>query len=257
MRNRPLFAYFGHHRCASEWINKLLFAICRILELTIVSVSNSSIFGGNIKKYVKEKHIDWLCYINADFNYIRGLDNLKGFHVIRDPRDIIVSAYFSHLYSHPEANWLANHRKRLKAVSKEEGILLEMKFIKGILQDLQSWNYSYPHILQIKMEDLIENPNEIFTKIFHFLELLDETLPPFRHKSKKIPLEQLLFEIYNNKFSKNAQGRKRGEENIKSHYRKGIVGDWVNHFNEEHIKYFKKNYNDLLIKLKYESGSDW
>ena len=39
----------------------------------------------------------------------RYLDNysneFRGIHLIRDPRDIVVSGYFSHLKTHPENEW--------------------------------------------------------------------------------------------------------------------------------------------------------
>ena len=49
----------------------------------------------------------------------------------------------------------------------------------------------------------------------------------------------------------------RGIEDACSHYRKGVAGDWANHFKPQHKEYFKKNYNDVLLKLGYESTLDW
>jgi sulfotransferase 6B1 len=40
-------------------------------------------------------------------------------------------------------------------------------------------------------------------------------------------------------------------------YRKGIVGDWRNHFSEEHRRVFKQVAGDLLIRLGYENDTDW
>jgi len=73
----------------------------------------------------------------------------------------------------------------------------------------------------------------------------------------KIPIDSLLEYIFQNRFSKQASGRKQGEEDPRSHYRKGVAGDWINYFNQEHRRYFRENYTDLLIKLGYEKGSDW
>lgn len=39
--------------------------------------------------------------------------------------------------------------------------------------------------------------------------------------------------------------------------RKGIHGDWRNHFNERHIADFKRVAGDLLIRLGYEMDTDW
>jgi hypothetical protein len=63
--------------------------------------------------------------------------------------------------------------------------------------------------------------------------------------------------VYQNRFSKLADGRTEGDEDQKSHYRKGLPGDWMDHFNGQHKRYFKEHYNDLLVKLGYEKDNDW
>lgn len=40
-------------------------------------------------------------------------------------------------------------------------------------------------------------------------------------------------------------------------FRKGMIGDWPNHFTKEHKKIFKEVTGDLLIRLGYESNMDW
>jgi Sulfotransferase family len=52
-------------------------------------------------------------------------------------------------------------------------------------------------------------------------------------------------------------GRDNGLEQSRSFYRKGIAGDWVNHFSEADKKVFKELAGDLLIDLRYEKNMDW
>ena len=40
-------------------------------------------------------------------------------------------------------------------------------------------------------------------------------------------------------------------------YRKGIIGDWQNHFTEDHRRVFKRVAGDILIRLGYEKNGDW
>ncbi|HEY1427264.1 MAG TPA: hypothetical protein VGF50_11375, partial [Caulobacteraceae bacterium] len=72
-----------------------------------------------------------------------------------------------------------------------------------------------------------------------------------------MPVEQLLPIIYEHRFSEITQGRSRGDEDAASHYRKGLAGDWRNHFADRHVEHFKARYNDLLIKTGYEASADW
>lgn len=53
-----------------------------------------TMFSHNLKEFVNRERIDCISYVNADFKYVKELDGLRGFHVVRDPRDIVVSAYF-------------------------------------------------------------------------------------------------------------------------------------------------------------------
>jgi len=58
-------------------------------------------------------------------------------------------------------------------------------------------------------------------------------------------------------FEHRSGGRRPGEEAVGDHYRKGIQGDWKNHFTRRVVEEFKKKHNDLLIKAGYESSDDW
>ncbi|MBI4530371.1 MAG: hypothetical protein HY709_02515 [Candidatus Latescibacteria bacterium] len=40
-------------------------------------------------------------------------------------------------------------------------------------------------------------------------------------------------------------------------FRKGVIGDWRNHFSEEHKRVFKELAGQLLIDLGYERDDDW
>ncbi|WP_234571952.1 sulfotransferase domain-containing protein [Rhodohalobacter sp. 614A] len=282
-RIQPLRAYFGHHKCASTWISLILQLVCDELQLTYKSAHAPEVFEYDLNRYLNENHIDFFSYTNANIKHVKKIDNFLGFHVIRDPRDIIVSGYYSHLYSHPIRGWLAlvDHRNKLKELSKEDGLLLEMEFVRDRFEDLYNWDYTQKNVLEMKMEELIRSPYNSILEAMTFLEMVDDSPRikhsiknllitvlnrinaktggwiPYRIKRTKIPAERLLGHIFQKRFSKLSKGRDRGQEDTKSHYRKGISGDWVNHFSQEHIRFFKEEYNDLLIKLGYEKTSAW
>jgi hypothetical protein len=240
-------------------------------------------FNEDFHHSVKKENINFLSFSNANIKMVKKLDILLGFHVIRDPRDIVVSAYFSHLHSHPTTGWplLAEHKEKLEGSSKEEGLFLEIDFCMKEFEDLYNWDYNQPNVLEIKMEDIMISPYETMIDVFSHLKLVDESgslkyrllhsysyalyrlhkkskgILPFIYYREQIPVDVLLGYIYQNRFKQKTQGRKHGEEDVKSHYRKGVAGDWINHLNEKHRKYFKKHYGDLLIKLGYEKTSAW
>jgi lipopolysaccharide transport system ATP-binding protein len=63
--------------------------------------------------------------------------------------------------------------------------------------------------------------------------------------------------VYSSRFEVLAQGRNRGEEDILSHVRKGVAGDWQNHFTPKLKDFFKRRYGKLLVLSGYEKNDQW
>lgn len=291
MKNKTLLTFFGHHKSATGWINSILRMLCFDLNLKHGIVHTPAYFKESLSYFTKANKIDVLSYTNANYKYLKDLENFRGFHIVRDPRDIVISAYFSHIYSHPTKNWkeLNIHRRNLQKVNKDEGLMLEMEFSQQEFAEMYRWEYSGQNILEIKMEDLTSNPYQEWINICVFLDLIDLTpkgyidraiyksaslinnvyrrsrnymplqipILPFSAPIKKTNLFRLKEILDQNSFANKSGNRTQGEENVYSHYRKGVAGDWRNHFSKEHIIFFKNHYNDLLLKLGYESHPNW
>lgn len=278
---RPLLAFMGHHKCATRWVNGILRPVCRELGFRHKVVWHPDMFDHNLSEWVAKYQVDFLSYTNADYHCVQQLQGVRGFHVVRDPRDICISAYFSHLYSHETKNWpeLVEHRRKLKSLSRDAGLMQDMQFIANHMEEMDSWDYDDPNYLQVRMETLTADPYRQFLKIFDFTGILDRRSFTARlsliyslsrrlcRLSKgrfsidgfagKLPAERLLGIIWQNDFANKSGGRRPGQEDSASHYRKGVPGDWRNYFQEQHIYYFKEHYNSLLLKLGYEETPEW
>ncbi len=284
MSRPPLLAFFGHHKCASTWIHNIVDALCAEAGWRLDYLYGEHQFDRNLAAHVERKKLDWISYVNADARHLAGLPALRGFHVVRDPRDLVVSAYFSHLHSHPTHTWpeLVPHREALIACDKTQGLLREIEFSSQFLAHMAGWDYGRPDVLELKQEQFTKDPYRGFLDIFRFLGVLDEShynkrrwLPyltqstvnitqrlaggvqPLRLPRDSIPGERVLGVVYDNRFEKFSGGRGKGKENVKSHYRKGQGGDWINHFEDVHVRAFKERWNDLLLALGYETNADW
>jgi hypothetical protein len=174
---------------------------------------------------------------------------IKACHVIRDPRDIIVSGFFSHKWSHPIASEADQaYRNWLNSVSDEEGLLFEVThggyrpaqglLGRSVMQDLDEWNYHDDRVVELQMENLVNNPFRLFKNILQHLEI-------------EIDEQRLNEAIEMNSFENLSGGRKRGIENNKEHYRKGISGSWRDHFTDQHESVFEEKWGTLLDKLGY------
>jgi hypothetical protein len=102
-----------------------------------------------------------------------------------------------------------------------------------------------------------------FSKRLQFLvarlsrRLEAEVGTPLPRMLHALPAERVLGIVWENEFEKRAAGRKVGEENKDSHYRKGVHGDWKNYLTKEHIALIKQEYNDVILQYGYETSPDW
>jgi hypothetical protein len=243
----------------------------------------------SIAAKVRSEGIDVLIYTNADIDQAQQLPPSRGFHVVRDPRDILVSAYFSHKHSHPSDKWpeLEPHRALLQTLSLAEGLAAEMVFSHDVFAAMEAWDYEQPHVLELHMEDLTANPDRGFRQIAQFLGWLDSEasysvgyhallrmnrlhykgharvpgpwplLPIPRWRLPRLPTDTLQRILDAHRFDRLTGGREKGEENVHSHYRKGTPGDWRNHFTPALAARFKEKWGDLLVRLGYEPNLDW
>ena len=275
---KKIYGYFGHHKCASTWFGDIFSEITLELGLRYKILYKEQDFNGDLKKYVSDNDIDFITYANADFNQVARLENLIGVHAVRDPRDIIVSAYFSHLKTHSTDTWpeLIAHRLKLQQCDQETGLFHEIAFRKEQFDEMRSWkDFHGNNIMQVRMEDVTSRTYQSILPIVDFLGLLSQerfsfskrleylyakllmnidlklgvSLPRILHA---LPAERVLGIVWQNEFEKRTGGRKVGEENKESHYRKGIQGDWKNYLSKDHIAVIQQKYNDVILQYGYE-----
>ncbi len=167
----------------------------------------------------------------------------RAFFIMRDPRDLVVSWYFSSRYSHAVIGILVDVRPKLESMSVSDGLLYSIDFCaERIFPAMASWVEEAVNdrsVLVLKFEDLTQ-PNN-----FHTMKNL------FQHCDINIPTDVIQALLADYSFEKMA-GRQRGKENIKSHYRKGVAGDWKNYFSDKHLSYYESVVGDLNSVLGYD-----
>ena len=242
-----LLGFFGHHKCGSTWVYHVLRDIAATLDLPHLHAHGAYDFDRDLLAARNRHGFDLITYVNANYAYLKNIA-VRGVHVVRDPRDVLVSAYFSHRHSHPTDGWpeLAEFRPYLQSVSLESGLLLELDFCSGVMTNMMSWPRQADGILSYRFEDLIEDNRAGFRRILGHLDLVD-----------KISMEDLDAIIDRWSFKKVSGGREPGETDSQHHYRKGVAGDWRHHFTPAVCWAFRRRYNELLLKLGYEENEEW
>lgn len=232
------------HKVGSTWVYKILrdltafheifpsYKIFRELRKVRIPLDDLTDYFSNLKKgrgYLFKSHslppkvqIDDVYYIS----------------VIRDPRDLIVSLsnYVSHLPV-KLGGWGEKFSKM-----DDRNKIIEVINKSDFIYELYSAWANYDNCLLFKYEDLKKDIYSCIVKLVDFTNI--DTTDRMIKKS-----------ITKNDFKK-ISGRKSGNENKNSFLRKGVVGDWKNHFDDELLKYFYTTQNgrwkEIIVKNHYE-----
>lgn len=187
--------------------------------------------------------------------YLAALDQQargwRGIHVIRDPRDVIVSGCFYHQKS--EEKWLhrpsdefggRTYQEAINSFGSAEAQLrFEMeKRGADTISYMLAWNYAQPNFIEMKYETLIRDDDLVeFGKVFSHLGLEGEEM--------KVALEV----AYNNSLF----GGMKEQKGAKLHLRSGDAGQWRAHFTPALVDHFKTLFPGVLVRLGYEQDDNW
>lgn len=180
-------------------------------------------------RYIGDKDTSYIYNIGVWRKMI--LPDVKLIHVIRDVRDAIVSNVF-HL-NRQGADISIGEAKYYKQVESFARI-----WKKAICDTRRECEASPDLYMEVFYEHLLDDPFANTQKLLGFLgvESTEKTI-------------KSCFE--NASFEKLTGGRHRGVEDKNSFLRKGIAGDWKNHFDKKAKDIVYQEAEDILVQLGY------
>jgi hypothetical protein len=244
------------HKTGSQWVRKVLAdpAVYRVTGLRTYAYA-PRLPGGRESRSYPERRFDRPFPANtivsplyipyANFAEFPKPEPWRAVFVGRDPRDVVVSWYFSSARSHPTRDnpGLQRARGELAALDVEEGLIFTINRLDthGLFAALRSWaNVDAPGILTIRYEDLVGPAAEsAWGRLFDHCDvrLVDA--------ERRALLAKYSFEALS--------GRSQGEEDQGSKLRKGVAGDWRNYFTPSVESAFADITGDLLERLGYDA----
>ena len=242
-RGLPAVFHVTHWKAGSTWLTRIL-ARCggeRFVKprLEVAHFLREPIEPGRVYPRVYVTH--------EEFERVALPVAWRRFVVIRDLRDTLVSAYFSIRRTHPvgELPQLAEDRARLQAMRPDQGLawMLDHAMVAGSARIQESWLEAGAPV--VRYEDLLTDDVRILQRV-----LIDECEFPLERPAVARIVEGTRFRTLSG-------GRDRGAEDLASHFRKGVAGDWRNHFDPPLARAFKERWGDLLIAGGYERDRDW
>jgi len=236
----PTIFHITHYKSGSQWVLAVLNEVAkkRIVPPQVAAnhVTGQPIIPGMIYPCV---------YLpKSKFLESRPPEKNKIFIVIRDLRDTLVSQYFSVRNSHQIVNPAQQElRDALKARAVADGMLLLMEKRLHVSAEIQKTWINSENLL-VRYEDLIKDEHTFFKKIISYCGIVTGS-----DAAVDMAIDMHSFE--------NCAGRKPGQEDVNSHHRKGIVGDWRNYFDQNLTREFKERFGEVLIETGYEKDLNW
>lgn len=188
-------------------------------------------------------------YLKLEEWLIRRKHGDRAIVVMRDPRDVLVSLLYSIIYSHSTvATDLPVTQLREYLLSLDMDTRLHRLFPR--IARMEGWYKSWSdpaansaEVLSLRYEDLVEDPVKQFGAIMAWL-------------GWNVPGDVQQQVVDRHSFEVKGR-RKMGEEDMFSHLRTGISGDWRKKLSREVGRAFELEFGKLLAATGYEEDRTW
>jgi len=228
-----------HHKTGTVWLRSIFRKICEQHSLKLFAGEQDQATGVDYDIFFQQ---------HSRFDLQAFDEPVRGLHLIRDPRDVVISGCFYH-QSSVEA-WLrvprgdlggdTYQRAILSRDSLEDKVLFEMEHTgRETIEEMIGWNYSLPSFYELKYEDIISDADLMqFHRVFSFLGFPGRLIPG-------------LLSI--------AQGASLSSQprDTSNHIRSGLPAQWRRYFTPRLKSRFIELFGDALIQLGYERDHDW
>ncbi|MAE65577.1 MAG: hypothetical protein CMJ18_15015 [Phycisphaeraceae bacterium] len=200
--------------------------------------------------------------IHSHWKYDRRLR--RAVYLYRDGRDVMVSFYFQRmllLRQEPDAPFCRMLRRRY---DEAFGAGYDPDDVRSLLPRFIELEMLRPRTARLNWPDHIANWWPGRGRHVHFVsyeQLRDDAAAAMTACLEALgeaPVDapRVADTIRRHEFAAQT-GRAPGDEDRNDFRRKGIVGDWKNHFTPEAARAFDRHAGDMLVRLGYEQDRSW
>ncbi len=170
------------------------------------------------KRIVGEKCTPYAgCSMSAIERYHAQRRDVPLIHLVRDPRDVVVSLFVQYTQAHPSSDEVErkHHEECLQNRRiPDEVIGWCVDFWHDVTQAASRAEDLFKNYIEIRYEDLVADTPGVLRKVLRHINA-DDALDVVRTCVESATFKRL-------------SGRPRGDEDRSSFFRKGIVGDYAN-----------------------------
>lgn len=242
-RSRPVLVHGSHHKAGTVWVQRILKMVATHHGLRFAE-SPSTVHEPAAPAPRPDAEIVLLDRAN-DIASCAFTRPVRVSHMIRDPRDIVVSGYYYHLRTdepwvrRPDARWNgASYQQHLRGLDRHDGLMAEIELAATTtLADLAAWPALVPDAHDIRYEDAVAAEQATFEALFRFYGFTDaavaRSLDIVRH------------------YRERRDGVVGAED---THVRSGRPGEWRDQLDAAHLHRLRSLTGDLVTRLGYEEG---
>ena len=236
-----------HHKTGTVWMATVFKAIAADLGATYVDYWAEK---AQVEEALKRPFV--LFNYDSDFrghSQLLSRDDVRILHLIRDPRDVLISAM--HYHRRADESWLhepvpgydnITYQRRLNAFeTRYEQYVFEMEnSTDSTLRDMQGWQYGRSNCFEARYEELRQDTQMAYwSKIIDFLG--------FEPHEQAICRQR----FWQHSLFGNLSGRAH------RHVRSGDVAQWKREFTPELAQAFRWKFPKVLQALGYEPDDRW
>ncbi len=209
-------------------------------------------------RFIGDKTTTHFCVQSAEVHRI--FPDARFLHMLRDGRDVVVSDVFLLFRELDRSRRLPEDVRREATRSREFHVfgkgrpapLLQPAVMRHLVENWvgciagarRARELFGSAFHEVRYESIVARPNDELAAIFRWLGV----------ESDAALVEHM---VSTNTFERLSGGRVRGEEDRAAEWRKGVSGDWRNHFTNDDKAMFKSLAGELLIELGYEKDMGW
>lgn len=239
----PSFFVFALYKSGSLMLDHILEDICSHLQIPLISVAKAAFSQGVDEELLSKDVCKLFVEVGYGFygsrhlpSYLNGFDlsQFKKILLIRDPRDILVSHYFSIKKSHliPSGKLggeMAKNREKLQDTDVNEYAIEKAPVFGNIMRRFGEIEGSLFQLF--RYEDVVFNKRQWVQDILDFLN--------FKLEDNKIQEIVSKYDVFPD------------QENPSAHIRQVTPGDYKRKLNPETIEFLNQHLKDVLVKYGY------